>query len=140
MSAGRSSQLAACFSLDRTKYLIVSKWIPARPATQLGIGLRSKSFSAFRRVSRIHSGSDFLAEMSRTTSSLSPRRALAPAESESAQPYAYLPRESMVSSWVSGAVVRRGGGGGALFGSGSHTGFPPFGIRVDRPSTGSVFT
>ncbi len=86
MSSGSSSQLVACFSVERTKYLMLSKSIPDRSAPQFGIGLRSNSLSAFRRVSRIHSGSDFFAEMSLTTSSFSPRRALAPAVSGSAQP------------------------------------------------------
>ena len=87
MSAGRSSQDAACFSVERTKYLMVSKSMPERSAPQVGIGLRSKSRSALSRSLSIHSGSPFLPEMSRTTSSERPRRALAPAASGSAQPY-----------------------------------------------------
>ena len=86
MSSGRSSQVAACFSLERTKYLMLSKWMPSRLEPQFGIGLRSKMRSAFSRYSSIHSGSLFLAEMSRTTASDSPRCALAPATSESDQP------------------------------------------------------
>ncbi|CAB4938683.1 unannotated protein [freshwater metagenome] len=87
MSSGRSSHVAACFSLDRTKYLMLSKSMPSRSEPQLGMGLRSKVLRAFRRASSIHSGSLFLAEMSRTTASDKPRLALAPATSESAQPY-----------------------------------------------------
>ncbi len=86
MSAGRSSQLAACFSVDRTKYLMFSKSMPVRSAPQAGIGLRRNSFRPFSRRSSIHSGSSFSAEMFRTTSSDKPRRADSPATSESAQP------------------------------------------------------
>ncbi len=49
MSSGRSSQVAACFSLERTKYLMLSKWMPSRLEPQFGIGLRSKMRSAFSR-------------------------------------------------------------------------------------------
>ena len=94
MSAGRSSQLAACFSVDRTKYLMLSKWMPVRSAPQSGIGLRRNSFRPFSRRSSIHSGSFFRAEMSRTTSSDRPRRADSPAVSESAQPNLYRSRPS----------------------------------------------
>ncbi len=87
MSSGRSSQLVACFSVERTKYLMLSKSIPVRSAPQAGIGLRSNSRSPFRRRSSIQAGSFFLAEMSRTTASLRPRWAAAPATSGSAQPY-----------------------------------------------------
>ncbi len=86
MSSGRSSQVAACFSEERTKYLMLSKSMPDRSEPQVGMGLRSKSFRPLRRRSSIHCGSDFLDEMSRTTASLRPRLALAPASSESAQP------------------------------------------------------
>ena len=86
MSSGRSSQLVACFSLDRTKYLMLSKSIDERSEPQVGIGLRWKSLRPFRRRSSIHCGSFFFAEMSRTTSSLRPRVAVAPAASLSAQP------------------------------------------------------
>lgn len=86
MSSGRSSQLAACFSVERTKYLMLSKSMPSRFEPQVGIGLRSKMRSAFSRVCSIHSGSFFFAEISRTTASDRPRCALAPATSESAQP------------------------------------------------------
>src|SRR6476469_2589486 len=79
MSSGRSSQVWACFSVDRTKYLMVSKWMPDRSAPQVGIGCRSNSLSALSRRSSIHCGSLFLSEMSRTTSSSTPRRADAPA-------------------------------------------------------------
>ncbi len=86
MSSGSSSQLAACFSVERTKYLMLSKSMPSRLAPQRGMGLRSKMRSALSRDCSIHSGSFFFAEMSRTTASESPRCALAPATSESAQP------------------------------------------------------
>ena len=86
MSAGRSSQLAACFSVDRTKYLMFSKSMPDKSAPQVGMGLRRNSFRPFSRKSSIQAGSSFSAEMSRTTSSDRPRRADSPATSESAQP------------------------------------------------------
>ena len=69
MSSGSSSQLVACFSVERTKYLMLSKSIPDRSAPHVGIGLRSNSCRPFSRRSSIHSGSFFSAEMSRTTSS-----------------------------------------------------------------------
>src|SRR6266508_2507953 len=102
MSSGSSSQLAACFSVDRTKYLMLSKSMVSRSAPQCGIGLRWKSFRPFSRSFSIHSGSFFFAEMSRTTASFRPRCALAPATSESAQPYWYLPSAARCSSWVTG--------------------------------------
>src|SRR5450756_583907 len=102
MSAGRSSQDSACFSVERTKYLMLSKSMPDRSEPQLCVGWRRKYFSPLRRFSSIHSGSFFLAEMSRTTSSDSPRRADAPATSESAQPNLYVPRPS---SWSFAVVV-----------------------------------
>ena len=86
MSSGRSSQVAACFSLERTKYLMFSKSMPDRSEPHVGIGLRWKSLRPLRRRSSIHCGSLFFAEMSRTTSSLRPRLAVAPATSLSAQP------------------------------------------------------
>ncbi len=86
MSSGRSSQVAACFSVERTKYLMFSKSMPSRFEPHVGIGLRSKMRSALSRACSIHSGSLFFSEMSRTTASDSPRWALAPATSESAQP------------------------------------------------------
>jgi hypothetical protein len=86
MSSGKSSQLAACFSVDRTKYLMLSKSMPSRLEPHFGIGLRPKIRSAFSRFSSIHCGSFFFAEMSRTTASDRPRCALAPAMSESDQP------------------------------------------------------
>ncbi len=86
MSAGRSSQVAACFSVDRTKYLILSKSIPDRSAPQVGMGLRPKSFRPLSRSCVIHSGSLFLAEMPRTTASDSPRWAVAAYASVSDQP------------------------------------------------------
>jgi hypothetical protein len=88
MSAGSSSQEVACFSVERTKYLMLSKSMPDRSEPQVGIGFLPKSRSPLRRRLSIHSGSDFFAEMSRTTASESPRLALAPAMSESAQPKA----------------------------------------------------
>ena len=73
MSAGRSSQDVACFSVDRTKYLMLSKSIALRSEPQVGSGLRRKSLRPLRRRSSIHCGSLLRMEMSRTTSSLSPR-------------------------------------------------------------------
>ena len=86
MSSGRSSQLVACFSEERTKYLMLSKSMPDRSEPQVGMGLRPKSLRPFRRRSSIHCGSLFFPEMSRTTSSFRPRVAAAPASSLSAQP------------------------------------------------------
>ncbi len=86
MSSGRSSHEAACFSEERTKYLMLSKSMSSRPAPHVGSGLRSKSRRPFRRRSSIHCGSLFFAEMSRTISSLRPRWALAPASFASDQP------------------------------------------------------
>ena len=83
---GQVFQLAACFSVERTKYLMLSKSMPSRFAPQCGMGLRSKIRSALRRKSSIQSGSFFFPEMSRTTASESPRCALSPATSESAHP------------------------------------------------------
>jgi hypothetical protein len=65
---------------------MLPKSMPVRSAPQSGIGLRRNSLRPFNRNSSIHSGSSFRAEMSRTTSSDRPRRADAPAASESAQP------------------------------------------------------
>ena len=65
---------------------MLSKSIPDRSEPQLGIGFLSNIASAFSRKSSIHSGSLFLAEMSRTTASDRPRLALAPATSLSDQP------------------------------------------------------
>src|ERR1700749_2000692 len=48
MSAGSSSQLAACFSVDRTKYLMFSKSMPDRSEPQVGIGLWGDSGTALR--------------------------------------------------------------------------------------------
>src|SRR5579859_5408912 len=73
-----------------------------RSAPQVGIGLRPKYLRPFSRRSSIHCGSFFLAEMSLTTSSDRPRRADAPATSESAQPNLYVPSPS---SWSCAVVV-----------------------------------
>ncbi len=86
MSAGRSSQVAACFSVDRTKYLMLSKSMPDRSEPQFGIGFLKKMSRAFNRRSSIHSGSFLSWEMLRTTSALMPRRAVEPATSVSDQP------------------------------------------------------
>src|SRR5579862_3731160 len=102
MSAGRSSHDSACFSVDRTKYLMLSKSMPDRSLPQAGIGLRPKYFSPLSRFSSIHSGSPLRAEMSRTTASERPRLAEAPAASGSAQPNLYVPRPS---SWSLAVVV-----------------------------------
>ncbi len=87
MSSGRSSQDSACFSVDRTKYLMLSKSMPERSEPQFGMGFFSNRRRPLRRSFVIHSGSSFFEEMSRTTSSFRPRRADAPASSRSAQPY-----------------------------------------------------
>ena len=56
MSAGRSSHDSACFSVDRTKYLMLSKSMPDRSAPQVGIGLRPKYLQALEpQFSSIHS-------------------------------------------------------------------------------------
>ncbi len=86
MSAGRSSQDSACFSVDRTKYLMLSKSMPDRSEPQVGMGFLANSLRPLSRRFSIHSGSDFFAEMSRTTASDRPRLAVAPAVSESDQP------------------------------------------------------
>src|SRR5687768_10079733 len=99
MSSGRSSQDSACFSVERTKYLMLSKSMPDRSEPQFGMGFLSNRRRPLRRSLVIHSGSDFFEEMSRTTSSLIPRLAEAPATSESAQPYSYVPRPSS-SGWA----------------------------------------
>ena len=87
MSSGRSSHVAACFSVDFTKYLMFWKSMPVRSEPQDGMGFLPKRLRLLRRSFVIHSGSLLRAEMSRTTSSLSPRRAVDPATSLSAQPY-----------------------------------------------------
>ena len=87
MSAGRSSQVCGLLlRVERTKYLMLSKWMPDRSEPHEGIGLRSNMPSAFSRSCSIQSGSLFFEEMSRTTASERPRWALAPASSESCQP------------------------------------------------------
>src|SRR4051812_23113733 len=100
MSAGRSSQVAACFSVERTKYLMFWKSMPVRSAPQFGMGLRSNRRRPLSRRSSIHCGSFLSAEMLRTTASDRPRWAVAPAVSASAQPYSYFPRAARCSSWV----------------------------------------
>src|SRR6202034_1570919 len=44
MSAGRSSQFSACFSVERTKYLMLSKSMPDRSEPHAGIGFRPEYF------------------------------------------------------------------------------------------------
>src|SRR4051794_41929290 len=100
MSSGRSSQDSACFSVERTKYLMLSKSMPDRSEPQFGMGFFSNRRRPLRRSLVIHSGSFFFAEMSRTTSSLIPRLAEAPAGAEAAPPDSDLPTPS-----------RSGGGG-----------------------------
>ena len=73
MSAGRSSQLVACFSVERTKYLMLSKSMSFSSAPQVGIGLRPNSLWPFSRRSSIHCGSLFSPEMLATTSGVRPR-------------------------------------------------------------------
>ncbi len=49
MSSGRSSQVWACFSVERTKYLMLSKSMPERSAPHVGMGFMPKILSALRR-------------------------------------------------------------------------------------------
>ena len=102
ISSGRSSQEVACFSVERTKYLIVSKKIPLRSEPQLGIGFLSNNDNPLSLRSNIHCGSFFFDEISRTTSSFRPRRLFEPASVLSAQPYSYLPipSNSGCAIWV----------------------------------------
>src|SRR5690606_21281879 len=93
-------QLVACFSVERTKYLMLSKSMPERSEPQLGMGFLPNRRSALRRWFSIHSGSFSSAEMLRTTSSERPRCADMPAASLSCQPYSYAPIEAMISSSV----------------------------------------
>ena len=74
---GQVVPVAACFSVERTKYLMLSKSMASRSAPQVGIGLRPNRRRPLRRRSSIHSGSFLSAEMLRTTSSFSPRSAVA---------------------------------------------------------------
>ena len=94
ISSGSSSQLSACFSVERTKYLMLSKSMPLRSEPHEGIGFFSNRRSPLSLRSNIHEGSFFFEEMSRTTSSFRPRRAVAPAVSLSCQPKSYFPRSS----------------------------------------------
>lgn len=43
MSSGRSSHVWACFSVERTKYLMLSKSMPERSAPHVGMGFLPKS-------------------------------------------------------------------------------------------------
>ena len=86
MSSGRSSHVCAWRSVDFTKYLMLSKSMPERSAPHVGIGLRSNMARPLSRFFSIHSGSPLRREMSVTTSAEIPRRAEAPALSESDQP------------------------------------------------------
>src|SRR3954471_10779505 len=88
MSAGSSSHDVACFSDDRTKYLMLSKSMPDRSAPQLGIGFLPHSRRPLSRKLSIHSGSFLSPLISRTFASDRPRVAVAPAVSGSAQPKA----------------------------------------------------
>ena len=47
-------RMGACFSVERTKYLIVSKKIPLKSDPQLGIGFFSNNERPLRRRSSIH--------------------------------------------------------------------------------------
>ncbi len=89
MSSGRSSHDCACFSVERTKYLMLSKSIPVRSAPHVGIGFMPKILSALRRILSIQSGSFLSVEIPATTSSESPRWATEPAASESDHPNSY---------------------------------------------------
>src|ERR1019366_5872315 len=92
MSSGRSSQVCACFSVERTKYLMFSKSMPERSAPHVGMGFLRNMERPLSRFLSIHSGSLLRVEMSVTTSSLIPRRAFVPAASESDHPNSYWPR------------------------------------------------
>src|SRR4029453_17274190 len=59
MSAGRSSHVAACFSVERTKYLMLSKSMPSRLEPHCGIGFLLNVRSARSRLPSIPSGSFF---------------------------------------------------------------------------------
>src|SRR4028118_2230634 len=107
MSSGSSSHEVAWASVERTKYLMFWKSMPDRSEPQSGIGLRPKSLSALSRRSSIHSGSFLRAEMSRTTSSLSPRLAVEPAVPGRAPPACARPRGARA------AAAPGGGTGGA---------------------------
>ena len=61
------------FSVERTKYLMLSKSMPDRSEPHVGMGFFSNSFSPLRRSSSIHSGSLLSALMLRTTVSDRPR-------------------------------------------------------------------
>ena len=63
-----------------------SKSMSERSAPHHGIGLAMKCFSAFSRNFRIHSGSDFIAEISSTTAGLNPFLGLKTEWSGSLQP------------------------------------------------------
>ena len=86
MSSGSSSHEVACFSVDRTKYLMLSKSMPDSSEPHRGIGFFVEGAERPQADVEHPPGSSFFAEMSRTTASESPRCALAPAVSESAQP------------------------------------------------------
>ena len=87
MSAGSSSQDVACFSVERTKYLMLSKSMSPSSAPQVGNGLRPKSRWPLSRRSSIHFGSFLSREILATISGVRPRCAEAPATSLSAQPH-----------------------------------------------------
>src|SRR6185437_5636132 len=110
MSAGRSSHDSACFSVDRTKYLMLSKSMPDRSEPQFGMGLRPKYFSPFSRFSSIHSGSFLRAEMSDhlfgepALGGRAGHVGVGPAELVRAQPFELVIRSSRHMSEPSGLV------------------------------------
>ena len=78
-------------------------------ANHSSMGLRSNRLSAFSRNFVIHSGSDFIHEISRTTSSLMPFFGTLTYCSVSCQPSLYLPR-SMPDTAIVDASSTRGAG------------------------------
>ena len=87
MSAGSSSQVVACFSVERTKYLMLSKSMPDRSEPQFGIGFLSNSRRPLSRRCSIHSGSPLSPEMLAHDGLGQPALGDGePATSESAQP------------------------------------------------------
>ncbi len=98
MSSGRSSQLAACFSVERTKYLMLSKSIPEdpHPTPASACGRTTAGPSAAGRAS-IPARSSWprcrAPRLVEATAGRSPRPS-----SASAQPYSYRPRAASCSA------------------------------------------
>src|SRR5512143_1953831 len=87
------------------------KSISATLPPQFGSGFFSNCSSAFRRKSRIQTGSPFIAEISATTSLSSPRRDLKMGAMSSWKPYfsLYPSRMSSACSFMSGSYSRASG-------------------------------